>query len=77
MQSQAQQSSQRPGLPCPQCRFLIEMSIERLLYQSEFKCPACFLTLTMDRMSSQPALELLQKLQVAAENVQKHKKFDL
>lgn len=66
-----------PGIPCPKCNFFIEMSIYSLLSQSEFKCPGCLLTLNMDRGASRPALELLQKINVQKENIEKHKKFDL
>lgn len=66
-----------PGIPCPKCNFFIEMSIYSLLSQSEFKCPGCLLTLNMDRNASKSALELLQKVNVQKENIEKHKKFNL
>jgi transposase len=66
-----------PGMPCPNCNFFIEMSIYSLLSQSQFKCPGCLLTLNMDRNQSKSALELLQKVNVQQENIQKHKRFSL
>jgi ssDNA-binding Zn-finger/Zn-ribbon topoisomerase 1 len=71
-------SQQRsPGIPCPQCNFFIEMSIQNLLYQASFQCPGCLLTLSMDRNQSKPALEVLQKVHREIENLEKHKRFDL
>ncbi|RQH40803.1 hypothetical protein D5R40_16170 [Okeania hirsuta] len=66
-----------PGIPCPRCNFFIEMSVQSLLYQASFQCPACFLTLSMDRNQSRPALEVLQKVNKEMENIEKHKNFDL
>ena len=71
-----QQQNRPPGIPCPKCSFFIEMSLQSLLYNRGFKCPVCHLELTMDRASSQPALELIQKLNVAMENVERAKKFE-
>lgn len=73
-----QEKQQRtPGIPCPKCGFFIEMSIYSLLSQSEFKCPGCLLTLSMDREVSLPALEILQKVNTQVENLEKHKRFDI
>ena len=67
-----------PGMPCPnqECGFFIEMSITSLLTQREFKCPGCLLTLTMDRNVSREALELLQKVNIQKENLERVKKFE-
>ena len=66
-----------PGIPCPQCGFFIEMSINNLLYQGSFQCPGCLLTLSMDRNESRSALQVLQKVHKEMENIEKHKHFDL
>ncbi|MCT7979823.1 phage terminase large subunit family protein [Laspinema olomoucense] len=77
MLANSQSTNRSPGMPCPECGFFIEMSIESLLYKQGFTCPGCLLELTMERTSSQPALELLQKVQTSMEKVQKTKRFDL
>jgi hypothetical protein len=77
MSTNQQGEQRRPGIPCPQCGFFIEMSIQNILYQAEFKCPSCLLELKMDRSGSQSALEMLQQIHVAQENVQNSRKFDL
>lgn len=66
-----------PGIPCPNCGFFIEMTVQSLLYQASFQCPGCLLTLSMDRNESRPALEILQKVSREIETLEKHKRFDL
>lgn len=73
----ANQQTRPSGIPCPECSFFISISIENLLYQQSFKCPSCLLELTMDRGNSQEALEWLQKVNVAMENVKKARKFNV
>ncbi|MDJ0714810.1 MAG: hypothetical protein QNJ54_11395 [Prochloraceae cyanobacterium] len=70
-----QKGNRRPGIPCPECGFFIEMPLEDLLYKQEFKCPGCLLELRMDRSSSQKALELLQQVKVAMDDVKKASDF--
>ncbi|MCT7953207.1 phage terminase large subunit family protein [Ancylothrix sp. C2] len=65
-----------PGMPCPECGFFIEMSIESLLYKPAFTCPGCLLEISLDRPSSQQALELLQKVNLAKGNIEKAKNFE-
>ena len=61
---------QRPaGFNCPNCSFFIEVSIESLLQAENEKCPKCQLVFTMNRESSEVALEFLQRLKVAADNL--------
>ncbi len=68
--------TQRPaGFNCPNCSFFIEVSVHSLLYASGHTCPGCHTEFTMNRSESREALELVQKLQVAMENVQKSKEF--
>ncbi len=61
--------SQRPGLTCPECGFLIELSIPKLLGCDEFICAGCGLVITLDRQSSRESMEALNQLQVAIENI--------
>jgi len=61
---------QRPaGFNCPKCAFFIEVSIESLLRSENEKCPKCQTVFTMNRDESQVALEFLQRLKVAADNL--------
>lgn len=62
------QEAKRPGLPCPDCGFFIEVSIPRLLWEEGFSCPACGLYLLLNRQESRESLEALQQLQMAVEN---------
>lgn len=68
--------AQRPaGFNCPNCQFFIEVSVHSLLYATGHTCPGCHTQFTMNRGESKEALELVQKLHVAMENVQKSKEF--
>jgi hypothetical protein len=40
---------QPPGLPCPKCGALIEITIEELLRKSFFRCRQCGLELSLNR----------------------------
>ena len=67
---------QRPiGFNCPKCNFFIEMSLEGLLYEAAHKCPGCMTEFRMDRQESSTALQLIQKLHVAMQNLDSVKKF--
>ncbi len=63
-----------PGMPCPECRFNIQLSIRELLYEAQFQCPGCGLRLFMDRGRSRGSLEALQQLNIAMVNVEKAKR---
>ncbi len=67
---------QKAGLKCPQCGAFIETSIFQLLTAQALECPACRLKLSIDRAKSQPAIEVLRKVQQAKENLEKKSKFD-
>lgn len=61
---------QRPaGFNCPKCAFFIEVSVESLLQAENEKCPKCQSVFTMNRDSSEVALEFLQRLKVATDNL--------
>ena len=62
--------NKRPGLKCPECDFLIEISIPQLLSQDDFRCPGCGLILSLERASSRESLEALSQIQVAIENLE-------
>lgn len=63
------------GFPCPNCQFHVEVSIQSLLYSEKQICPGCHTEFKMDRGRSREALNMVQKLQVAMENMQKAKEF--
>lgn len=60
---------QAKGFACPECGFLIQPSIRDLLYEFVIRCPQCGLKLHLDRQESKAALQALQELHVATENV--------
>lgn len=53
---------QKPGLPCPECSFLIQTDIMTLLSGKKIICPYCGLVLTIDQASSQEGLNTLRHL---------------
>lgn len=71
------QQTRPSGLPCPECGFFIETSLEDLLYKRSLTCPSCLLELTMDRDASQESIEWLQKLNHATQEIKKVQTFDL
>lgn len=66
--------NQEPGLPCPQCKNLIRLTIEDLLRRDRFFCGCCGLEVKLDRNRSKQSLELMGKIAEAMENVEKVKK---
>jgi len=73
----ANQTNRPSGMPCPECRFFIQISLEDLLYKQSFKCPSCLLEITMDRSNSQEALKLLQDVKIAMDEVKQASRFNL
>jgi len=63
-----------PGLPCPQCKNLIRLTMEDLLGRDRFFCGCCGLEVRLDRQRSRQSLELMGKIRAAVENVEKVKK---
>ena len=71
-----QKEPQRPaGFNCPQCSFFIEVTIQGLLYDDNHKCPGCGTVFHLNRQQSQTALSFVQKLHVAAQNLDSVDKF--
>ena len=52
----------RTGLPCPECGYVIPMTMELLLTQETFYCTSCGLELTLNRQQSQETLDALARL---------------
>ena len=59
----------KPGMECPECKFFMEFSIVSLLRENKHVCPGCGLCLTMDRSASRGAMQALNQLQTAVENI--------
>lgn len=57
------------GFPCPVCGVFIPTSINDLLSASSITCPSCRLQLEIDMNHSSKALEILNQVQEAQENV--------
>jgi hypothetical protein len=68
--------AQRPiGFNCPKCNFFIEMSLRSMLYEPAQTCAGCMTEFRMDRDESSAALQLIQKLHVAMQNLDSVKDF--
>ena len=59
-----------PGLPCPNCKNLIPITIHQLLEAKSIFCPICGLRLSMDKKPSDKAKDVLRKIEEA------QKKYD-
>lgn len=77
MNDKAQTADERKtGLNCPQCGGFIETTIFQLLTSHAIQCPHCHLRLTIDRGKSKQALDALQKVQIAKDNLERKSKFN-
>lgn len=68
-------NQQAAGFPCPNCQFWVEVSVQSLLYGDKHVCPSCHTEFKMDRDKSRDALKMVQKLQVALENMERSREF--
>lgn len=66
----------RTGLNCPQCGNFIETTIFQLLTSRAIQCPHCHLQLMIDRGKSKQALDALQKVKMAQDNLERKSKFN-
>lgn len=66
----------KAGLNCPQCGQFIETTIFQLLTSRAIQCSHCHLRLTIDRGKSRQALDALQKVQMAKDNLERKSKFN-
>lgn len=64
-----QNNAKSAGFNCPKCNFLIEVSIQSLLYETSFMCPCCLTTFSMDRNEYKEELDLLQNPNAAVNNL--------
>jgi len=70
-----QNKTQPVGFNCPKCNSFVEVSFKSLLSQASINCPFCLISFTMDRNESKHALELMQKLNTALDNLEATKNF--
>ena len=55
-------TANRPsGMPCPQCKGFIPISMQQIIMESSVVCPHCGLRLNINHPESQPAIEALKK----------------
>ena len=66
---------QKPGLVCPRCQFLIEMSLPMLLAGESIFCRQCYLKLTVNQKESQGTLDAVRKLDTNLKKAKKCKKI--
>ncbi len=62
-------AQQTPGMKCPQCEQFIPTTIQELLTSEGLTCPYCGLHLTINRAESKRAMDILQDVQNAQDNV--------
>jgi transcription elongation factor Elf1 len=72
----SQHQQQPSGFKCPVCGGFIPVSIQQLLTNETFFCPVCGLEIRLNRNDSQNALNALQKVHNAEENVKKASVFN-
>ena len=53
------------GLPCPNCKNLIPITIHQLLEAKSIFCPICGLRLSMDKKTLDKAKDVLRKIEEA------------
>lgn len=58
-----------PRLPCPNCGFVISLSLQDLITASGFTCAKCLTTLTMQREESEDALKHVQTFYAAVKDM--------
>ncbi|MDH4240402.1 MAG: hypothetical protein OEW48_12640 [Phycisphaerae bacterium] len=68
-------ASYDPGLNCPQCKFKMRLSMGALLGGKPIVCPACGLSLTVDRERSKGCLNELKKVNDAIQKVEEAKRL--
>ena len=66
----ASPSISRPGVPCPECSFVIPTTFEMLLSGAPIVCPHCGLALQVDRETSAESLDLIRNLHETTQQVE-------
>ena len=63
-------STDKRGIPCPECNFVIPTTFEMLLSGHPIVCPMCALELNVDMEKSVESLKLIKQLQTSIQNVE-------
>lgn len=63
-------STDKRGIPCPECSFVIQTTFEMLLSGTPIICPMCALQLNVDMEKSVESLKLIKQLQTSIQNVE-------
>lgn len=70
------QNTQRPsGFECPVCKGFIPVSVKELIIDRSLVCPICGLQLSINKSASQKAIDALDKVQKAQDNVERASVF--
>lgn len=64
------------GFNCPVCGSFIPTSMEELITRASLICPICNLELSIDKKSSEKAMEAMNKVMEAQKNVENTSHFD-
>ncbi len=65
----------KPGLACPKCNRFIETTIGDLISKSYIECSHCRLRLNINKQESKKALDILQDVEKARQNLDKASNF--
>lgn len=74
MMNPNQAAPHQQGMPCPECKAHIPMSIKQLLTEQVFKCPNCGLQIYLDKEQSKESMNALAQLNQALEDVEAAKR---
>lgn len=64
------------GIPCPRCNTKIPTSMQELVTASKIVCPICRLELWINKSESQKAIDAMNKVLEAQNNLEKVSRFD-
>lgn len=64
------------GIPCPVCKNTIPTSMQELVSAQKIVCPYCNLELWINKSESQKAIDAMNKVLDAQNNLEKASHFD-
>lgn len=62
------------GMPCPQCKGFIPVTMQQIITESAIVCPHCGLRLNINHQENQPAIEALKKFAEAQKQFEEQQK---
>ncbi|MBX3120186.1 MAG: hypothetical protein KF784_14065 [Fimbriimonadaceae bacterium] len=67
---------EQPGMPCPECKTFIPMTLEDLVRAKPFPCPnpSCYVVLNLQVAESIQSLDAIRELKTAIDQSQKAEK---